>query len=563
MKTSRKFLFGCLALVVLTTTLSVVYSQVVAPRPIEEDIVLYDNLNRLYEAIEENYYTEVSLKDIFSESIRGLLAELDPHSTFIDVADYPEIEEQYRGNYQGIGVSFVNMDEKITVVDVFEGGPSFKAGLEMGDRIVEINGESSVGYDNDKVQEKLRGPDGTNVDVGIERPGHKELYRTTITRGQIPIRSVENAMMLDSTTGYARVKKFTRPTSFELQHALQNLKKNGMKRLVLDLRGNGGGLLGTAISMTDMFLTGKRMIVYTDGQTLNSQQEFYSREEGENWELPLVILIDHSSASASEIVSGALQDWDRALIVGETSFGKGLVQSGFILTDNSRLLLTTSHYYTPTGRLIQRPYKGLELETYLMEGLDDVDPNSSPDKTIENSDKPVFLTPSGRKVFGGGGITPDVVIKAERMFDPLVISLSNQLVSFMYAREYYWQHHEENRDFPKYQQNFQVSDQMLKDFLKVIREREFEFYPRRGEKYTDEQLEAKFWELKDQVKLLVKAELAQFYFGRSKGYAIRRLEKDNVLHDIDKLFLQADKLAENHQNINPDHFASRPNPGEK
>ena len=563
MNTSRKFLLGSLALLALTTTLSVVYSQVVSPNPVEEDVVLYDRLNKLYEAIEDNYYTEVSLKDAFSESIRGLLAELDPHSTFIDAVDYPEIEEQYRGNYQGIGVSFVNLDEKITVVDVSEDGPSDKAGLEMGDRIVEINGKSAVGITNDEIMERLRGPDGTSVDVGVERPGHSKLFRTTITRGQIPIRSVENAMMLDNKTGYVRVKKFTRPTAFELQHALMNMEKMGMKRLVLDLRGNGGGLLSTAISMTDLFLTGKRMIVYTDGQTLNSEQQFYSRNEGENWELPLVILIDHSSASASEIVSGALQDWDRALIVGETSFGKGLVQSGYILTDNSRLLLTTSHYYTPTGRLIQRPYKGLELETYMMEGLDDIDPNSSSESNDGLEDKPVYLTPSGRKVFGGGGITPDVEIKADRMFDPLVISLSNQLVSFMYGREYYWQHHDEHKDFTEYQANFQVTDEMLADFLKVIKQRDFEFYPRRGEKYSEAQLEAEFWKLKDQVKLLLKAELAQFYFGRSKGYAIRRLEKDTVLKSIDKLFLQADKLAENHQNINPDHFASRPNPGEK
>lgn len=292
-------------------------------------------------------------------------------------------------------------------------------------------------------------------------------------------------------------------------------------------------------------------------------KEFYSKSSGENWELPLVILIDHSSASASEIVSGALQDWDRALIVGETSFGKGLVQSGFILTDNSRLLLTTSHYFTPTGRLIQRPYKGLELETYMMQGLDDIDPNNSDDNSDQTTDKPVYLTPSGRKVYGGGGITPDVQIKAERMFDPFVVSLSNQLVSFMYGRIYYWQHHDENKHFGEYQQNFEVTDQMLNDFLKVIKEREFEYYPRRGEKFSDEQIKEKFWECKDQVKLLLKAELAQFYFGKSKGYAIRRLEKDIVLKNIDKLFQKADELAENHQSINPNHFASRPNPGER
>jgi carboxyl-terminal processing protease len=557
MTTSRLFTLMAVTVLAGSAFLAVTYSQELAPTATKEDVELFEKLDELYRVIEENFYAEPSVKDLFSGAVNGMLHELDPHSGFVDAEDYPRIEEQYRGNYSGIGVSFVMLDDKITVVDVVKGGPSDKAGLQMGDFIVEIEGESAVGLTSDEVQEKLRGPSGTDVAVGLERAAHADLVHTTITRGYIPIESVQNAMMLDDKTGYVQITRFARPTSVELERALQSLEGAGMEQLILDLRGNGGGLLGTAIELTDKFLTGERLIVYTDGQTEGAYQSFRSYKNGRNWNMPLIILINHSSASASEIVAGALQDWDRALIVGETSFGKGLVQSSYVLDDRSRLLLTTSHYFTPTGRLIQRPYKGIDLETYQMMGLDGVDSGAWEAESEVNADKPVYMTPSGRTVYGGGGITPDVEVKSDQMFDRFVYSMANQFIFFFYGREYAMTHPIDGMSFEEYFAKFKVDEKMLRGLLAKAQEREFVYYPERGRIFTDEQVEETFWQLKDQLALYLKSELAQFYFERPKGYTIRVLTRDNVLAQARKSFEAARMLAEEQTGIDPDHFAAQ------
>lgn len=555
--TTRTFVFGSVALIALSVLLVQSYSQDVSALVTKEDTELFDRLEDLYNTIEQNYYGTVDLKTLFSGTLNGMLHQLDPHSTFIDVSDYALMEEQYRGNYQGIGVSFVMLDDKITVMEVFPHGPSDRAGLKMGDQIVEIDGQSALGIDSDEVQRRLRGRGGTKVTVKIERPQHADKVETTITRGQVPIKSVDNEMMLDDKTGYVRVVRFAGPTGNELERALLRLQAEGMKQLVLDLRGNGGGLLPTANNLVDKFLSQKRLIVYTDGQSPSARRAYYSSSNGQNWDLPLVILIDHFSASASEIVAGALQDWDRAVIVGDTSFGKGLVQSRFILKDQSSLLLTTSHYYTPTGRLIQRPYKGIDLETYQLQGLDDFDPNSVSETPEIPEDKPTYLTASGRSVYGGGGITPDVVTKSEYLFDLFVYSLNNQFISFLYGRDYYWRHPEIGMDFETFRKEFQVSDEMLGEMLDLAKKRDFSYYPRGGKKMTVEQLEAKYWELSDQIKLFLKAELAQFYYGRSYGFTIRRLARDKQIATARKQFDRAAELAEIHKKIAPEYFAEQ------
>lgn len=555
--TTRAFVFGSILLIVLAVVLALSYSQEMSVVVTKEDTQLFNRLENLYNTIDQNYYDNVELKTLFSGSLNGMLHELDPHSTFIDVSDYALLEEQYRGNYQGIGVSFVMLDDKITVMEVFANGPSDRAGLKMGDQIVEIDGENAVGIDSDEVQRRLRGRGGTKVTVKIERPQHAEKIETTITRGQVPIKSVENEMMLDDKTGYVRVVRFAGPTGNELEGALLRLQAKGMKQLILDLRGNGGGLLPTANNLVDKFLTHKRLIVYTDGQNPSARRAYYSSENGHNWEQPLVILIDHFSASASEIVAGALQDWDRAVIVGDTSFGKGLVQSRFILSDQSSLLLTTSHYYTPTGRLIQRPYKGLDLETYQLQGLDDFDPNSVSGSREINEKKPAYLTASGRSVYGGGGITPDVTVKSEYLFDLFVYALNNQFISFLYGREYYWKHPDIGMDFETYRKEFQVTDEMLSEMLALAKKRNFSYYPRGGKRMDEKAMEAKYWELSDQLKLFLKAELAQFYYGRSYGFTIRRLARDKQLATAMKQFGHAAELADLQKKIPPGYFAER------
>lgn len=557
MSATRSFIVGSLFMIVVATTLAVVHSQEVTSVATAEDRAEFKRLNDLYKTIEKEFYTDVPVKNLFSSALNGMLQQLDPHSAFVDVSDYGQMDEQYRGNYQGIGVSFISIDGKITVMEVMEGGPSAAAGLKMGDQIVEIEGEPSLNLDADAVQNRLRGPGGTKVKVGIERPGQKDLFRTTITRGSIPIKSVDNVMMLDEQTGYARIVRFARPTGAELEMAMQGLKKQGMKQFILDLRGNGGGLLPTAIELTDKFLSGQRLIVYTDGKNPESHETYYSSRNGNSWDLPLVILVDHFSASASEIVSGALQDWDRAVVVGETTFGKGLVQSGFLLSDGSRLLLTTSHYFTPTGRLIQRPYKGLDLETYQIQGIEGYEEDELLESPEFDQSRPSYRTPSGRLVYGGGGITPDEVVKSGLLFDPFVYALNNQYVTFFFGRNHYWKHPDPGMDFDTYLQKYTVSDVMLEELLAVAREREFEYYPRRGEKLSDAQVEQKFREVREDLKIFLKAELAQFYYGRPTGFTIRALARDKQLARAREMFDRATELAQRSGSIDPKYFANK------
>lgn len=556
MITSRKFLLISVAIVLISALIALTYSQEVSTQATQDDREEFERLAEVYQTINENYFTDLSVKDAFSGALNGMLNQLDPHSIFVDFEDARRMEEEYQGNYEGIGVSFVMLDDKITVMEVFSGGPSDQVGMRMGDQIVEIEGESAIGMDSDEVQLRLRGPRGTRVSVKVQRREGTDSVPYVITRGRIPIRSIENALMLGPGMAYIRINRFAHPTANELERALVKLDDQGMERLILDLRGNTGGLLNAAIGVADKFLSGRRLIVYTQGRTEGSDYSLYSNPNSRNWDLPLVILIDHVSASASEIVAGALQDWDRALVVGQTSFGKGLVQTGFRLEDRSHLLLTTARYYTPTGRLIQRNYKGIDLETYQMQGLDDYDPQ---DVDIEVSDglSPTYLTAAGREVYGGGGIKPDMTIEGEPMFDRFVYYLNYRLMTFLYGRDYFWKHADMNLDFESFNRDFTVTDQMLEGMLALAKEREFVFYPRRGHALSDEQMEKRFWELADDLRIFIKAEIAQFYFGRSAGYLIRRMAKDNQIAEAQKLFNEAEELAVMHQGIDPGVFVKQ------
>ena len=557
---TQRFLLGSVAVVLISAFIALTYAQDAGTTATPEDTKEFERLTELYSIIEQNYFGEFDVKNAFTGALNGMLNQLDPHSTFIDISDYALMEERYRGDYQGIGVSFIMLDDKITIMDVMAGGPSDRIGIHMGDQIVEIEGEDAIGLDSDEVQNRLRGPDGTKVFVKIQRPHNEELVPFTITRGQIPIASVENSFMLDRKTGYIRVTRFARKTSRELEAELESLSKQGMRRLVLDLRGNTGGYLETSIQLVDKFIPGRRLIVYTDGQAKGSRERFYSYDGNKYWDLPLVVLVDHVSASASEIVAGALQDWDRAVIAGQTSFGKGLVQTGFRLGDGSRLLLTTSRYYTPSGRLIQRDYKGVDLETYQVQGYFDYDSGDFNVTEVEG-ERPVYLTANGRTVYGGGGITPDEVIDGELMFDPLIYSLNNNLMTFLYGRDYFWRHSGEWTDLGRFMQEFEVNGAMLSDLLQLAKERNYVFYPRRGAALSDTEMEKQFWELEEQLKVFIKAEIAQFYFDRNAGFAIRRLARDRQLSSVVDLFKAAEALADGQSEISPEIFAKRANPG--
>jgi len=426
--------------------------------------------------------TSVTMNDVIDGAIEGLMGKLDPHSSYLPVKRANDFEERIRGNFEGVGISFAMIDGKITVIEVIPGGPSEAAGLKSRDKIIRVNDESAVGVDNDQVKDLLRGPKGSEVNVYVERPGHEDLVPFTITRGRVEVNSVSQAFMINPGTGYIKVTKFAINTDYDFKNALVKLRDQGLERLVLDLRGNSGGSLDAAVNMVDNFLLKKRqLIVETKGRNTKQNLKQVSSGEGEFPDLPLIIMINHGSASASEVVSGALQDHDRALIVGQTSFGKGLVMNQWPLRFQGKplgtLLLSTAHYYTPSGRLIQRPYEEGRDE-YLRAGYDNIDMNAA-DST--KTDQPVFYTDLGRTVYGGGGITPDYTLSSLRRLNSLERQHRSSNIFFEFADGYLLRHDDLPEDFYEFRDNYTIPSMEIEAFrtfmtekgIKTEREKEF------------------------------------------------------------------------------------------
>ncbi|MDY4790447.1 MAG: S41 family peptidase [Bacteroidales bacterium] len=358
------------------------------------------------------YYAEKpDMKKIVEKGIVNMLKELDPHSVYISKEDVDKMNEPLVGNFDGVGVSFQIMKDTIYVVDVIRGGPSEKVGVMPGDKIVKVDDKIATGdtIKTDWVFKNLRGVKGTKVKITIERKGRKEPIVFDIIRDKIPITSVDTWFMLDKTLGYIRLDRFAQNSQSEVLEAIKDLKKQGMKELIFDLRGNGGGYLDVAFKLSDEFLDDEKLIVYTEGVS-SPRYDFKSQSKGEFEKGKLVILIDETSASASEIVSGAVQDWDRGVIVGRRSFGKGLVQRPFNLPDGSQIRLTTSRYYTPSGRCIQKPWED-GLDSYYNDYMKRYQHKEliTPD-SIKFPDSLKYSTSNGRIVYGGGGIMPDVFV---------------------------------------------------------------------------------------------------------------------------------------------------------
>lgn len=358
------------------------------------------------------YYAEKpDMKKIVEKGIVNMLKELDPHSVYISKEDVDKMNEPLVGNFDGVGISFQIMKDTIYVVDVIRGGPSEKVGVMPGDKIVKVDDKIATGdtIKTDWVFKNLRGVKGTKVKITIERKGRKEPIVFDIIRDKIPITSVDTWFMLDKTLGYIRLDRFAQNSQEEVVNAIKDLKSKGMKELIFDLRGNGGGYLDVAFKLSDEFLDDEKLIVYTEGVS-SPRYDFKSQSKGEFEKGKLVILIDETSASASEIVSGAIQDWDRGVIVGRRSFGKGLVQRPFNLPDGSQIRLTTSRYYTPSGRCIQKPWDD-GLDSYYNDYMKRYQHKEliTPD-SIKFPDSLKYTTSNGRIVYGGGGIMPDVFV---------------------------------------------------------------------------------------------------------------------------------------------------------
>jgi carboxyl-terminal processing protease len=351
-------------------------------------------------AIEANYIGTVESDRLVYGAITGMLQTLDPHSSFMDPRTYAQMRERQEGRYYGLGITIAVVDGEITVVSLFEGSPAYQKGLRRGDIIGKIEGEDTKGWTSDDAVRRLRGPKGTPVRISLKRSGFDQLIDLAVVRDEIHIPTVPASFMLDTQTGYVRLSEFGENTDQELGQALRALQRQGMKRLVFDLRGNPGGALDQAIKVANRFLPRGAMVVYTRGRVPNSDQDYRATESSDYLNVPMVTLTNRSSASASEIVSGALQDHDRSLIVGETTFGKALVQSVYRVSEGAGVAVTTAHYYTPSGRLIQRPWDD-SFDEYLTYTMRDQDPNK-----VHNAED-LKLTDAGRKVYSGGGIEPD------------------------------------------------------------------------------------------------------------------------------------------------------------
>jgi carboxyl-terminal processing protease len=352
------------------------------------------------QAIEENYVGDFESDRLVYSAITGMLQTLDPHSSFMSPTDYARMRERQEGRYYGLGISIQVVDGDITVFTVFEGSPAYQKGLRRGDIIAKIEGEETKGWQTDQAVGKLRGPKGTTVNISIKRAGYEKPIELQVPRDEVRMPTIHAAVLLDATTGYIRLQDFGESTDQELGRALRDLTQQGMKRLVLDLRENPGGALDQAIKVSNRFLPKGNLIVYTRGRAPNSDQDYHATENSDYLNVPMVTLVNRNSASASEIVAGALQDHDRSLIVGETTFGKALVQSVYKVSQNAGAAITTARYYTPSGRLIQRPWDG-SFDEYMTYRYREQDPN----KVHRPEDEK--LTDAGRKVYSGGGVEPD------------------------------------------------------------------------------------------------------------------------------------------------------------
>jgi carboxyl-terminal processing protease len=430
-----------------------------------------NKLVSLIDFIEDNYVDSVNKQQLIEDAIASVLKNLDPHSYYMGSEEVALEKERMKGEFSGVGIEFLIMRDSLMVVKTIKDGPSAKAGLQSGDRIVTVNGVEISGkeLDGDKAQKLLKGKQGSEVKVAVMRPGSKGLQEFTIERGSIPIESVTASFMVNDSVGYIKVDRFAEKTYDEFMAAAEKLEDDGCSSLILDLRGNGGGLLNQAAEIVEEFLPEGRTIVKTRGMH-TGEDEIRSGKEGKYKKFDVVILIDQTSASASEIVAGALQDWDRAVTVGRRSFGKGLVQHEMELADNSALRLTVARYYTPTGRCIQKPYgDSINYEDDFQKRLETGELTSA--DSIHFPDSLLFRTPAGRLVYGGGGIMPDVFVPIDSIyFSGLLSDIAYSGIIRNYCFNYLDDHRKELTKFKTaddFIDDFSVSESMINGLVSL------------------------------------------------------------------------------------------------
>lgn len=470
--------------------------------------------------VEDNYVGEVDTKEMVEGAIQGMLRTLDPHSNYLDRSSYSEMKDEQRGHFYGLGIQINKRgpDKPLTIIAPIDGTPASRAGLQAGDIIFKIEGEETIGLTIQEAVRRLKGPKGTTVSITIQRPGDDETFDVTIARDEIPTHSIPVAFLAKPGVGLIRISNFTGTTSKELDDAIRDLASKGMERLILDLRSNPGGLLDQAVSVSERFIPSGKMIVYTRGRVPGSDTDYRAAKGADRFDGSLVVLVDRHSASASEIVSGAIQDHDRGLVVGETTFGKGLVQRVIPLRDGGALALTTAKYYTPSGRLIQRDYSDVE-EYFLENALDDDERESERANPI---DREVRHTDSGRIVYGGGGITPDYVVPTPKLA-MIVSRLRRENLFFDFGVRYVAAH-------PAMKEDFRVSDTVREEFRTFIDSRKFAYEP------------AAFEESKERIALEIQAQVFRVKWGAEAESRVLA-EADPQVAKALTIFEEADRLA--------------------
>ncbi len=485
-----------------------------------------DNPNKLVsliDFIEDNYVDSVDKKKIIDDAIASILKNLDPHSYYLNPEEYAKAREEMSGSYEGVGVEFLILRDSLMVNRVVPFGPSFRAGIQSGDRIVQVDGKDISGksLNNDGVMKMLKGEAGSTVNISVLRK--KEYLNFNVERGSLPLPSVPSYYKVEEGLGYIKIDRFAKTTYDEFLTAGNSLRNQGCSKFILDLRGNGGGLLEQATSIAEEFLEKDRLMVYTAG-THSGRNDYNTQKRGTFADVQVTVLIDEYSASASEIVAGALQDWDRAVVVGRRSFGKGLVQSEIELPDKSALRLTTARYYTPTGRCIQKPYG--DSSKYFNETHQRwLSGELFNQEKITHVDSLKFYTPSGRVVYGGGGITPDVFIP----FDSTSTSFALiDIVNFGILRHLCFDYVDQNRaalsnwkSFDLYQKSFKTEDQLIDKALKTAVEQNITYS------------KAEVAKLRSQCSLRFKAQIARALFDENAMIRIMNGEDPELLRAVE------------------------------
>ena len=428
-------------------------------------------INNILGIVADEYVESVNMDSLVELAIPDIIAQLDPHSVYISAKDYEQANEELNGNFCGIGISFQVMEDTINVIEVIPGGPSEKVGIANGDKIISVDGKNFTGekINPNLVKEQLRGPKNSVVKLGVKRATSAKTLYFTVTRGDIPIKSVDAAYMIDKNTGYVKVNQFGRNTYDEFVTALSVLKNEGAKRYIVDLRGNGGGYMEIAVAMANEFLPKDNLIVSTKGRYKKNDTSVYSDGNGSYQDAEIVVLINEFSASASEIFAGAMQDNDRGLVIGARSFGKGLVQREFKLSDNSAIRLTIARYYTPTGRCIQKDYK-LGQAAYERELINRFN-NGELDyrDSIKVDKSKMYKTPHGRIVYGGGGIIPDIFVPRDTVgFTSYYYAVVNAGLIQNYVLKYVAAHKAKFKNVKDYKDVIRLLDdntQLLNDFV--------------------------------------------------------------------------------------------------